>query len=106
ALREVPESHAQAMQTNLPTPLTSFVGRTWELAEMRALLATTRLLTLTGPGGTGKTRLAMQLGSELLPTFSGGVWLVDLAPLADPKLVLPAIAATFNLHELPGITLL
>lgn len=106
ALPEVPEPQPQAMQTNLPTPLTSFVGRTWELAEMHALLATTRLLTLTGSGGTGKTRLAVQLASELLPAFAGGVWLVDLAPLADPTLVLPAIAATFNLRELPGITLL
>ncbi|MCC6165962.1 MAG: hypothetical protein IT329_01930 [Caldilineaceae bacterium] len=94
------------MSTNLPAPLTSFVGRSRELAEMRALLATTRLLTLIGPGGTGKTRLATQLGLELLPTFVDGVWLVELAPLADPALALPAIAATFSLHELPGITLL
>jgi non-specific serine/threonine protein kinase len=106
AFPDVPEPHSQARPTNLPAPLTSFVGRRRELAEMRALLATTRLLTLTGPGGTGKTRLAMQLASALLPTFAGGVWLVDLAPLADSTLVLPTIAATFALREVPGITLL
>lgn len=100
------EGPSQALQTNLPASLTSFVGRTRELAEMRTLLATTRLLTLTGPGGTGKTRLGVQLASALLPTYADGVWLVELAPLADPALVLPAIAATFALRELPGITTL
>jgi predicted ATPase len=104
ALPEVSLPRPQANQSNLPAPLTSFVGRRRELAELRSLLATTRLLTLAGAGGTGKTRLAMQLGTEMLTSFAAGVWLVDLAPLNDPKLVLPAVAATFSVREVPGIT--
>ena len=69
---------------NLPVQLTSFIGREHELADVKSLLATTRLLTLTGPGGTGKTRLSLQLAADVLDDFADGVWLVELAPLADP----------------------
>ena len=65
---------------NLPAQLTSFVGRQQEIAEIKQLLAGTRLLTLTGSGGAGKTRLALQVAGELLGAYADGVWLVELAP--------------------------
>ena len=77
-------------RTNLPTPATPFVGRERELAEAGALLEQARLLTLTGPGGTGKTRLGMQLAAEAADRHPDGVFWVPLAPLADPALVLDA----------------
>ena len=86
---------------NLPTQLTSFVGRTKEMAEVRVMLNLARLVTLTGPGGTGKTRLALEVGMEELPSFSNGVWLVELAPLADPAQIMPAMAQAFGLQEHP-----
>ncbi len=85
--------------TNLPHQLTSFVGRQPELAEVERLLSTTRLLTLTGPGGVGKTRLALQVAHPLLPRFAGGVWLVDLAAVAEPALVPQAVAQTLSLRK-------
>ncbi len=68
---------------NLPLALTSFIGRTREIGEVIWLLATTRLLTLTGAGGCGKTRLALAVAAELVATYPDGVWLIELAPLAD-----------------------
>ncbi len=94
-----------AFPNNLPAQLTSFIGRRGELAETAERLATTRLLTLIGPGGTGKTRLSVQLGTELLGQFPDGVWLVELAPVSDPGLVLQTVAVVLNLRERPGITL-
>lgn len=75
---------------NLPTPLTTFVGREQEIAEVRHLLGTTRLLTLTGAGGVGKTRLALQVATDPLDACVDGVWMVDLAAVAEPRLVPPA----------------
>jgi len=69
---------------NLPTPLTSFIGRTRELAEVKRLLAGNRLVTLEGPAGIGKTRLAIQIASDLLQEMPHRVWWFDLAPLALP----------------------
>jgi transcriptional regulator with XRE-family HTH domain len=86
---------------NLPVQLTSFIGREHELSQIKQLLTTTHLLTLTGPGGTGKTRLALQLAAEVLETFADGVWLVELAPLADPALVTQTMAATLGVREQP-----
>jgi predicted ATPase/class 3 adenylate cyclase len=80
-------------RTNLPDQLSSFVGRERELLELRMLLAHSRLVTLTGPGGVGKTRLALRLGAELLDGSGGGVWFVDLAPVLDPRLVALTVAA-------------
>ena len=77
---------------NLPIQLTSFVGRERELGEVSGLIAATRLLTITGAGGCGKTRLALQLGAEVMDTFANGVWLADLAPLTDATVVLQAVA--------------
>ncbi len=86
---------------NLPLQLTSFVGREKEIAEIRALLNAARLVTLTGSGGTGKTRLSMEAGTEELTSFTNGVWLIELAPLADPSQIIPAMAQVFDLQELP-----
>ena len=91
--------------SNLPLQLSSFVGRERELAEVRRLLQDTRLLTLTGPGGCGKTRLAVVAANELLGRFEDGVWLVELAPLADPSLVPQAVASTLGVRERPGSSL-
>jgi predicted ATPase/DNA-binding NarL/FixJ family response regulator len=90
----------------LPEPLSSFVGRARELAEVAALLPTTRLLTLTGAGGCGKTRLALQVAAEWRDHQPGGVCLVDLAPLADPDLVPQAVAAALGIAETPTRPLL
>ncbi len=81
-------------RTNLPVPATPFLGREDELAEVLSLLSSedTRLLTLTGPGGTGKTRLALQAAAEASEAFPDGVWWVPLAPLRDPALVLETAA--------------
>lgn len=87
---------------NLPTNLTSFIGRERELALSKEKLEDARLLTLIGPGGTGKSRLSVQLGGEILPAFSDGVWLVELAPLADPNLIMQTVASVFGLRESPG----
>jgi predicted ATPase len=84
---------------NLPYPVTSFVGRTEALAELQRLLPTTRLLTLTGVGGTGKTRLALELASRVLDDFPDGVWLVELAPVADPALVAQTVLSVLNTRD-------
>ncbi|HEV2460102.1 MAG TPA: hypothetical protein VGS80_17225, partial [Ktedonobacterales bacterium] len=91
---------------NLPFELTSFVGRERELAELQALLLARRLLTLTGPGGTGKTRLALHLAADVVEAFTDGVWLVELAPLADPRLVPHTVAAVLGVREQPGRAML
>jgi predicted ATPase/class 3 adenylate cyclase len=87
---------------NLPVQLTSFVGRERELAKLEPLVLSSHLLTLTGPGGIGKTRLAMRLAADVLETFPGGVWLVELAPLADPALLSHTVAATLGVQDQPG----
>jgi predicted ATPase/class 3 adenylate cyclase len=90
--------------TSLPSLPSTFVGRDRELAEASALLTQddVRLLTLLGPGGTGKTRLALQLAGDLLDRFPGGAAFVFLTPVRDPELVVPAIAQTLGLREQPG----
>ncbi len=90
---------------SLPVALTSFVGRERELSELRALLGTVRLLTLTGPGGTGKTRLALEAAADQAAAFSDGVFFVDLAPLRDPTLVVSAIARTLGIQGSPNLPL-
>jgi predicted ATPase/class 3 adenylate cyclase len=87
---------------NLPLQLTSFVGREKEIVQVKRLLLGDRFVTLTGPGGTGKTRLAVQVAAELLELFPDGVWLVELASLADPLLVPQTIAATLEIRESSG----
>jgi predicted ATPase/class 3 adenylate cyclase len=88
-----------ARPNNLPIQLTTFVGREREVAEALRLLGTTRLLTLTGPGGTGKTRLSLQLAAGAADDFPGGVWFVALDAVRDSLLVVPTIARTLGLAE-------
>ncbi len=91
---------------NLPTQLTTFVGREHELAAAAELLARTRLLTLTGPGGTGKTRLSLQLAAAVAEEHPDGVWFVALEPLRDATLVLPTVARTLGVAQRPTETAL
>ena len=86
-------------RNNLPQQLTRFVGRQHEMAEIRELWPHTRIVTLTGPGGIGKTRLALQIAVDLLPAYHDGVWFVELASLADPGLVPQTVAATFGIRD-------
>jgi predicted ATPase/class 3 adenylate cyclase len=94
--------------TNLPTPPNAFIGRTRELADTQALLQRddVRLLTLIGTGGTGKTRLALQLAADVVDQFNHGVFFVSLAPVRDWELVAATIARTLGLREQPGETVL
>ena len=95
-----------AVPNNLPVQLTSFIGRDHELAEVKRLLTTTRLLTLTGSGGTGKTRLALHVAGEVLNQSADGVWFIELAPLSDPALVPVAIASVLGVQQEHGRPLL
>jgi hypothetical protein len=95
-----------AQPHNLPLQLTRFIGREQQLAALAHRFAATRLLTLTGAGGCGKTRLALQTAAELVDDFADGVWLVDLAPLTDPALVPQMVAAVLGVREQPGRPLL
>ena len=87
---------------NLPQHLSSFVGRKQDIAEVKRLLVTARLLTLTGAGGCGKTRLALRVAQERVASYPDGVWVVDLAPLADPAFVIQAVATALRVQEVPG----
>jgi non-specific serine/threonine protein kinase len=87
---------------NLPAQVSSFIGRDVELVEVRRLLGGSRLVTLTGTGGAGKTRLALQAAAALLDGAGDGVWFSDLAPLQDPDLVAVTVANVLGVHEEPG----
>jgi class 3 adenylate cyclase len=93
------------LPNNLPSQVTSFIGREREMREANQLFSSTRLLTFIGPGGTGKTRLSLQVAAEQLSEFNDGVWLVELAALADPALLLQTIASVFNLRVQMGMPL-
>jgi len=95
-----------ALPNNLPLQVTSFIGREKELAEVKALLDRSRLVTLTGTGGTGKTRLALQAAAELLDRYPDGVWFLDLAPLSDPASLPRTALAVLRVAETPGQPLL
>ena len=91
---------------NLPFQLTSLIGREKEILEVGRLLAEkTRLLTLTAPGGAGKTRLALAVAANMVGGFDDGVWLIELAPLSDQDLVPQAIASVLGVRETPGTAL-
>lgn len=87
---------------NLPRQSSSFIGRTQELVEIKRLIKDTPLLTLLGPGGTGKTRLVLQVAEDIIDDYPDGVWLVELAPLTDPELVAERVASALNVQEQPG----
>jgi predicted ATPase/class 3 adenylate cyclase len=91
---------------NLPAQLTSFIGREQEIAEAQKLFSSTRILTFIGPGGTGKTRLSLQVAAEQISEFKDGVWLIELAQLADSDYILSTIASTFHLREQQGAPLI
>jgi len=93
----------EATPNNLPLQATSFVGRERELREAREALARTRLLTLVGAGGIGKTRLSLQLAAEVLDDYPDGAWFVELAPIADERMVVQAVATTLGIKEQPGV---
>ena len=86
---------------NLTQQLTSFIGREKEIEAIKGLLDSARLVTLMGSGGTGKTRLSIEIGTDELASFANGVWLIELAPLTEPSQIIPAIAQVFGLQEHP-----
>jgi predicted ATPase/class 3 adenylate cyclase len=91
----------EATPNNLPQQITTFIGREREQAELRALLGRSRLLTLVGAGGLGKTRLSLQVAAEVMDDYPDGVWLVELAPLTDPARVPQAVATVLGVKEDP-----
>lgn len=99
AVQAPPRRAHPASLTNLPAPPSSFVGRAWEVTEIGNMLATARLVTLTGPGGCGKTRLALEVAAALVEAYPDGVWLVELAALADPRLAPRAVAAALGVGD-------
>ncbi|HEU4726083.1 MAG TPA: protein kinase [Candidatus Eisenbacteria bacterium] len=98
ALRVAPDT----VPNNLPTPLTSFIGRSRERGEVRRLFVTARMVTILGPGGSGKTRLAVQVAKEVLGEFGDGVWLAELESLVDPSLVAAQVARAAGVQEEAG----
>jgi predicted ATPase/class 3 adenylate cyclase len=92
--------------TNLPVELTSFLGREAELSELKQLIEKSRLTTISGAGGLGKTRIALHLAADLIDDHPDGVWLVELAALSDPSLVVQAVAKAVGVREVPGTPLL
>jgi predicted ATPase/class 3 adenylate cyclase/Tfp pilus assembly protein PilF len=97
-----PLKSLDTLPNNLPLQLTSFIGREQVMEEVRRLMATTRLLTLTGTGGSGKTRLSLQVAAHMLEEYPEGVWLVELAALADPALVPQTVAVALGVREAAG----
>src|SRR5689334_22983883 len=92
----------EAYPHNLPLQRTSFVGREQELVELIAALNKTRLLTLTGVGGVGKTRLALALAEHVVTSYPDGTWVVELGPVADAKLVPQTVATIVSVPIAPG----
>ena len=92
-------NHSNTSTNNLPIRLSSFIGRERAIVELKSLLSTTRFLTLTGAGGSGKTRLALQVATNLLAEFEHRVWWVALDALTDPALVPQQVASSLDISE-------
>jgi predicted ATPase/DNA-binding CsgD family transcriptional regulator len=90
---------ARRLSGNLPAPSNAFIGRRREIADIRRLLSSSRLVTLTGVGGVGKTRLALRVAADLQRAFPDGTWLADLAPLADPALLTQTVATALGIRD-------
>ncbi len=102
----VPKERSQQKAGNLPIQLTSYIGREKDCAELEELIRKNRLVTLTGPGGIGKTRLATQVASELHDHYRDGVWLVELDQITDPAQVVNAVAKVLSVSERKDISLI
>src|SRR5262245_62085221 len=102
----MPTSRVKTSTGNLPTALSSFIGREREGRAVSRLLLSHRLVTLTGPGGCGKTRLALKVAHELGNEFEQGVWLVELASIFDPTFVLQTLSSPFYIREQSGQSLM
>ncbi|MEO6847390.1 MAG: adenylate/guanylate cyclase domain-containing protein [Chthoniobacterales bacterium] len=100
-----PPRSMEVLPNNLPVQTTSFIGREQELEGIRRALEGTHLLTLTGTGGTGKTRLALEVAASMITEFRDGVWLVELAPITDASRIPEVVASTIGVREEPGLTL-
>ncbi|HKQ18105.1 MAG TPA: protein kinase [Candidatus Eisenbacteria bacterium] len=100
-----PRTEPDAKRHNLPAQLTSFIGRSLEVAECMHRLSLGRLLTLTGVGGSGKSRLMLRVAEELIDRYPGGVWFVDLSAISDPTRAGAALAAALGLRQVPGESL-
>lgn len=100
-----PVRSLETLPNNLPRQLSSFVGRDQEISEAEERLRGVTTLTLTGPGGVGKTRLALEIGAHLVDAYEGGVWLVELASVSEGDLVTDAIAAALGVKQRPGVEL-
>src|SRR5579859_2108108 len=94
------------MAVGLSVPVTSFIGRHAEGVHVKRILGTARLLTLTGAGGVGKTRLALEVARDVSASYADGVVFVELASLGDPDLVAPSIAAAVGFRDVPGAELM
>src|ERR1700756_5279804 len=94
-------NRASKSKHNLPYQLTSFVGREHEIAQLEELVTANRLVTLTGAGGAGKTRLALEVAAQAVESFPDGAWLVELASLSDPRLVPQTVAQALEVKEQP-----
>jgi predicted ATPase/class 3 adenylate cyclase len=99
-----PLNTLDAYVNNLPVQITSFIGREKEIVEVKQKLKEYHLVTLVGPGGTGKTRLSLQVAADLLNQFPYGVWFIELAPLTDPSLIPQTILSAIGIADQPGMT--
>lgn len=100
-----PPKSMEVLPNNLPAQTTSFIGRAREMEEIQAALRRSNLVTLTGTGGTGKTRTSLEIGARLINEFPAGVWLIELAPVSEASRIVDAVASVLGVREEPGQSL-